>query len=67
VPKVPRNMLMGGKRPMATPPSRPAEPMGLGNENPFRQKGGKMKAAGIGKKARKVAEEVPTGPMKGIR
>jgi hypothetical protein len=67
MPKVPRNMLMGGMKPMKAPPSMKAEPLGLANEAPFRQRGGKMKAAGLGKKARKVAEEVPTGPMKGLR
>lgn len=31
------------------------------------QKGGKMKQGGIPKKAKEVAERVPTGPMKGIK
>jgi hypothetical protein len=61
-----KNLLMGGKRPMATPPSMKAEPLGAA-ETPFRQRGGKMKAAGLGKKAKRVAEEIPTGPMKGLR
>jgi hypothetical protein len=65
-----KNLLMGkmsaGKRPMQTPPSTKAEPLGVA-ESPFRQRGGKMKPAGLGKKARKVAEEVPTGPMKGLK
>jgi hypothetical protein len=34
---------------------------------PFVQRAGKMKEAGLGEKAKKVARTVPTGPMKGIR
>jgi hypothetical protein len=54
-----KNLLMGGKKPVVAPPSVAAPP--------FAQRGGKMKVAGLGKKARKVAEEVPTGPMKGVK
>jgi hypothetical protein len=63
---VPKNLLMGGMKPMKTPPSMKAEPLGAAG-TPFRQRGGKMKVAGLGKKAKKIAEEVPTGPMKGLR
>jgi hypothetical protein len=65
-----KNLLMGGKKPMATPPSLKAEAMTKGGPlagPPFVQREGKMKAAGLGKKAKKVAEEIPTGPMKGLR
>jgi hypothetical protein len=58
--------LLGGKKPMTAPPSlkKAAEPIG---GPPMRQRGGKMKPAGLGKIAKKVAEEVPTGPMKGFK
>jgi hypothetical protein len=58
-----KNLLMGGKKPM---PSMKAEPLGLGT-TPFTQRSGKMKITGLGKKAKRVAEEAPTGPMKGIK
>ena len=60
---MPKNLL-GGKKPMATPPSMKVAPIGGA---PMRQRGGKMKPAGLGKEAKRVAEEVPTGPMKGLR
>jgi hypothetical protein len=53
-----KNLLMGGKKPMTIAPSLPMGGMG--------QKGGKMKTSAFGKKAKKVAEDVPTGPMKKI-
>lgn len=47
-------------------PSVKAEPLGEMTK-PFTQRGGKMHMAGIGKRAKRTAEEVPTGPMKGLK
>ena len=56
-----KNLLMGGKKPV---PSMKAEPLPIGGMG---QRGGKMKTSPFGKKAKKVAEEIPTGPMKGLK
>jgi hypothetical protein len=46
------------------------KPVTMGGAMPIgppEQRGGKMKPGGLLKKASKVAEKVPTGPMKGVK